>query len=905
MDPSHKAWEGMSVDEVRRLLASNFETGLTHDEVERRSTLYEKNTLVGGKETTLTDKVLNQFKSSLVLILLCAGIITLLLYKLEYIDSYIDSLVIFLAVLINVIIGTLQEERANKAFEKLNASQERHALVVREGKQQNILAENLVPGDVLILQGGYFVPADIRIIEEKDLKINEAALTGEWLAVAKSSEKIAELDAPLAERHNMAWMGTLIESGYGKGLVVATGSSTEIGKIALSLGSIEEQVTPLQKNIQKVAHFLSYVVAATILIIALLGVVRGVDLIDIILIAIAVAVATIPSGLPAAVTVVLAIGMEAILKRGGLVRNLLAAETLGATTVILTDKTGTLTEAKMKLTGLYSFSGIRDKKIVPLDDNKFLLELAVLMSDAFIEEAEDAPGKLTVHGRPIEKAVVMSGLEAGVTQEQLLEECARLDYLQFTSTRRFGASLHKNPKKKTNRLIVSGEPEKLLNAAQFVRIDGKRVKATASEKKKLLATLEENTKQGKRLICITYRDASIDEIPESDSETPELLKGIIFAGFLAFEDPVRSDVSVAIESVKNAGAHVIMLTGDNPETASYIAEQVHITQPGDALVIRGNEIEELNNNELYTKLQTVRVIARATPAHKLRIAQVLKNNGEVVAMTGDGINDAPALRAASIGVSVGSGTEVAKEASDLVLIDNSFSIIVAAIEEGRRIIDNLKKIVAYLLSTSFSEIFVIGGALIVGGPIPLVPAQILWANIVEEGLMSFSFAFEGHDPHAMKRDPRSARAKSILTPKLRRLIILVSVVTGILLVGIYLWLIQTNIPEDELRTIMFACLSLDAIFFSFSLKSFDTPIWKINIFSNKYLLSALVVSIILLILALTWSPLMILLSTTALTSGEITLLIGVGVANLLTIEIIKFFFFERDFIRAQKKTLLS
>jgi Ca2+-transporting ATPase len=893
MDPSQKAWECMSTDEVRRLLAADFTTGLQDDEVARRQELYGMNVLESEKDAGIWGLILQQFKSSLVLILFVAGVVTFFLHE------YVDSLVIFIALAINVVIGTLQEERASKAFEKLNASQERRSIVIRGGKRLNIPTEELVPGDLVLLQGGYFVPADLRVIEEKDLKINEAALTGEWLAVTKGTKQVSH-NTPLAERTNMTWMGTLIESGYGKGIVVATGKNTQIGQIALSLGSIDEQVTPLQQNIAKVARFLSYVVAFALISILLLGLAQGRDLLEMLLIAIAAAVATIPSGLPAAVTVVLAIGMEAILKRGGLVRNLLAAETLGATTVILTDKTGTLTEARMKLTALHSYQGVKTGNVAPTGDNHFVLELAALASDAFVEEDANAPAKLTVHGRPIEKAVLLSGLEAGISQDMLLEEYPRLDYLQFTSARRFSASLHENPHKKTNRMIITGQPELLIDVARFIRFEGKRVKATDHEKKRLLETLEEQTKQGKRIIAIGYRDASIRDIPESDDAAQEILKGIVFGGLLSLEDPIREDVGKAIEEVTEAGARVIMLTGDNPETAHYIASTVGITQPGDELVIRGSEIDEWDDSELYERLQNVRVIARAVPAHKLRIARVLKNSGEVVAMTGDGINDAPALRAASIGVAVGSGTEVAKEASDLVLIDNSFSIIVAAIEEGRRIIDNLKKIVAYLLSTSFSEIFVIGGALIGGAPLPLVPAQILWANIVEEGLMSFSFAFEGRDPHAMKRDPRSAMAKNILTKRLRKLIMLVSIVTGVLLVALYYWLLSRDTPIDELRTVMFVALSLDAIFFTFSLKSLDTPIWHINPFTNRYLLVALFVSIALLLIALVWPPLMTLLSLTPLTPFEKLLLVGVGIVNLITIESLKYLMFGHGFKRHLK-----
>lgn len=879
----------MSLDEVRRTLAVSAEVGLTLEEVARRREVYGRNVLEEQKQRGILSKVLAQFKSPLVFVLLLAGLVTLGL------KEFVDASVIFVALTINIIIGTFQEERASKAFEKLNASQERHAVVIREGKRIQVPSEDLVPGDVVLLEGGYFVPADIRITEEKDLKVNEAALTGEWLAVTKSVETVKQ-NAPLAERSGMVWMGTLIESGYARGVVVAIGSKTEVGDIALSLGTIDEQVTPLQDNIRKVARFLSYVVALALVGILGLGLFRGEPLGEMLLVGIAVAVATIPSGLPAAVTIVLAIGMESILKRGGLVRSLLAAETLGATTVILTDKTGTLTEARMKLASLHSYEGVRTKNETPVGDNRFLLELGVLASDAYIEEGEDAPRKLTVHGRPIEKAVVLSGLEAGVAQDAVLAEYPRLDYLQFTSVRRFGASLHSNPHKKTNRLVISGVPEMLLEKADYIRHEGKRQKMTTHERNLMAALLKEKTSQGKRLIGVAYRDASFEDIPEEGEDAENILKGTIFGGFLAFEDPIREDIATAIADVHGAGAQVIMLTGDNPETAGYIAGQVGITKPGDEYVIRGEEIDDWNDDELYRKLQTIRVIARAVPAHKLRIARVLKSNGEVVAMTGDGINDAPALRAASIGVAVGSGTEVAKEASDLVLLDNSFSIIVAAIEEGRRIIDNLKKIVAYLLATSFSEIFVIGGALIGGAPLPLLPVQILWANIVEEGLMSFAFAFEKKDVHAMERNPRSSESKNIMTRELKLLIVLVSVTTGMLMIGLYYWLLNKGIPLEEIRTVMFVALSLDAIFFSFSLKSLDTPLWKINPFSNRYLLGALGISIVLLFAAILFPPLRDLLSLTPLTYFEKALLIAVGLANLATIEFMKYLFFERKFL---------
>lgn len=889
MDPSHRSWERMRLDEVRRTLATRFDVGLSHDEVMRRFTLYGPNALPRAREHGILSKVLRQFRSPLVFVLLAAGLVTLGLRE------YVDSIVIFLALLINVVVGTLQEERASKAFDKLNASQEKRAIVFRDGARVNCRADELVPGDIVLLEGGNIIPADVRIVEAKELRVNEAVLTGEWLAVEKSPDMVTQT-VPIAEQVNMAWMGTIIESGYGRGVVVATGAKTQVGALARELGTMESETTPLQNNLQRVARFLSYMIVTALSVIFVLGVLRGESVGEMLLMSIAVAVATIPTGLPAAVSVVLALGMEAILKHGGLVRNLLAAETLGATTVILTDKTGTLTEARFKLAALYTAEAVARGRYDLSGDNRALLELAVTASDAYIEESVTAPQELIVHGRPIEKAIVLAGLEAGVVQGQLLAEAKRIDYLQFSSVRRFAASLHAPKHAALHQLIVMGEPETVLSCASTYRNAAREEKLDESMRKRFLKVLEVSASEGKRLIGVGYRYTHDQSIGTNEENVDRrLLEGLVFAGFVAFEDPVRHDVAAAISEVKHAGAQVIMLTGDNPETAKYVAMKTGIIMPGDELVIRGAEIDNWTDDELYGQLQSVRVISRALPAHKLRIVRILKNNKEVVAMTGDGVNDAPALRSASIGVAVGSGTEVAKEASDLILIDNSFSVIVRAVEEGRRIVDNLKKVVAYLLSTSYSELCLIGAALIVGAPLPLLPAQILWANIVEEGLMSFSFAFEGKDPHIMKRDPRSLQSRRIMTRELRSLIFVVSIVTGSILIAVYFWLLAQGLPIEEIRTVMFVALSLDAIFFTFSLKSFDTPVWRINIFSNKYLLVAFATSLAFLFAALSVPILRHFLSLTVLTPGEQLLLLVIGVSNLITIEVMKYIFFGRSF----------
>lgn len=889
----------MTLDELRRVFAVDPTHGLVHETILERRKRYGSNSFSETKKIALWERVLKQLASPLVFILLIAAVIT------SGLGKHVDTIVITIALLINVIVGTLQEERASRAFEALAKSQSRKAIAIREGKRTKIEAADLVPGDIILLEGGYQVPADARIFEEKDLRINEAVLTGEWLPVEKDT-LIPTASVPISEKRNMAWMGTMIESGYGRGMVVSIGDKTEVGKIAASLSEIDESSTPLQINIKKIARFLTIVISVAVVVIFGLGLLRGESPLDIFLLSVAVAVATVPSGLPAAVTVVLALGMEAILKRGGLVRNLLAAETLGATTVILTDKTGTLTEAKMHLRSLHSASSI-DRLVLAGDgentsriktpDDRFLLEAAVLSSDAFIDEEAQEPEKIdvAVHGRPIEKAVILAGLEEGVAQSELSVGNKRLDYLRFESSRRFGASLNALPKHKAHRMYLTGAPETLLLKAKYILRDGKRVAKTDVHTADFEKLFLEMSRKGMRLIGASYKDTDWEDLHESDPDPlrNDLTDKSIFIGVMAFEDPVREDVPAAIKEVKGAGVRVIMVTGDNPETARTIAKEAGIIEDDMALVIRGDEIEAASDAELANLMSKVSVVARALPMHKLRIAKVLRERKEVVAMTGDGINDAPALQAASIGIAVESGTEVAKQASDMVLMGNSFSIIVAAIEEGRRIVDNLKKILAYLLSGSFSEIFVIAGALVVGAPLPLLPTQILWTKIVEEGLMSFSFAFEGKDPEAMKRSPREMETKEILTAEIRKLIIAVSLVTGGFLVILYFILLSLSLPIEEIRTIMFAALSMDAIFFTFSLKSFRLPLWKINPFDNRFLLLALLLSFTALGLALFTPFLAGILSLTPLSFSQLLLLVFIGLFNLATIEVAKYFLFRR------------
>ena len=883
-------WGMLSEDNLILELNTNLERGLSFETADKVRKAVGNNELEDTEHRGLLAQIVDQFKNPLAAILLISGIITFLL------GEFLDTTVIGLALLINIVIGIFQEGRASKAFDVLNAQQTHSATVVRDGVKHTVPASDLVPGDVVILEMGSFVPADVRIIACKDFEVNEAALTGEWIPVPKRAGEQHSKKPSLAEQFNMAWMGTLVANGQATAVVVETGMKTRVGALAESLGSKKERLTPLQQNIRQMASFLIYLIAGAVILVFAFGIFRGESIGEMLLIAIALSVAAMPEGLPAAVTVVLALGMEKILKEGGLVRSLLAAETLGSTTIILTDKTGTLTEAKMVVSEIVTMG---EGEAAP-DKNELMIG-AVLSSDAFIERRDDETGEeaLVVHGRPIEKAILTKGIELGLTQDELKVRFPQKDFLPFSSARRFAASLNETPDGE-QRLYISGAPETLIAGATHAFIDGAVVPMTEELRSQYNAAQEDRSSQGMRVTAIAYRTGDVGSLTteSEDGKTSNHLldKDVVFAGLLIFSDPIRSDVKESIEIVKHAGVRVIMVTGDNPETAYSIASQVGICKEH-GRVVTGTELEDLNDAELTALFKDVSVFARVLPNQKLRIARVLKSNGETVAMTGDGVNDAPALRSADIGVAVGSGTEVAKEASDLVLLNNSFSIIVTAIKIGRTIIDNLKKIATFLISTSFSGIALIGGALVLGMPLPILPTQILWANIVQEGLMSFAFAFEPSEKNVMERDPRVSSSRTILTKELKSLIVLVAAITGGFLIVLYYVLLNImQMPIDEIRTILFVSLSLDALFFAFSIKSFDTPIWKIPLASNKYLLFALGVSIVLLLAAVTLPSLQLLLTTITPDPIMLVILVGIGLFNLLVIEIAKYFTFRNRYV---------
>ncbi|MCK4386852.1 MAG: HAD-IC family P-type ATPase [Candidatus Pacebacteria bacterium] len=863
-----KFWYSLDKTELKEELETDFKNGLQNERVSELQIRDGKNVLIKGKQISFWRKLITHLKSPLIFILIIAGFITLALHH------FLDSIVVFSAVLINLSMGIFQENKADKAFEKLNTAQKKYATVIRGGKQKIILIEELVQGDLVVLTAGVCVPADIRIIKAKNLLVNESVLTGEWAAVEKNARPIQKKDVALAEQFNMLWMGTSVSAGYGKGVVAGVGQNTQLGLISEGLSEFDE-ITPMRRKMGKLVRFLSVLILFSIVAIFLLGVFQGENYADMFLISVAVAVAVIPEGLPIAMTSVLAVGMKEILKKGGLVKNLLASETLGNVSVILTDKTGTITKAKMKLSNIWTLNNTDE-------DKGTTLKMAIISSDAFVEK--DGESELIVRGRPLEKAIVLAGLEQDIHQNELAENNKRIDLQLFASENGYAVSLNRDGSDK-RKIYVSGRPEIMLEKSKFVLRNGRKEKMRADDKKYFQRILRERSNQGMRLTAIAFRTVDWEKIPDS------LPADLVFAGLLAFSDPIREDVKESIQIAKKAGVRVIMLTGDNPGTARKIAEEAGIIKSGGRVLV-GQEIENMGDEELAKVLNEIKVFARMSPSQKLRVSKILKENGEITAMTGDGINDAPALRNASVGIAVESGTEVAKESADLILLGNSFSIIVYAIEEGRRIIDNLKKIVSYLLSTSFSEVFVIGGALLLGFPLPILASQILWINIIEEGLMSFAFVFEPKEKYLKQKDRRISN-QEILTPQLKQMILVIGLITGAFLIMLYFILINLNLPLDRIRTIMFVALSIDSLFFAFSIKSFRKPIWKIKLFSNRFLIFAWLSSFAMIFAALYLPFLQTVLRVIPLGASDLGFLFLIGLFNLALIEIVKFFFFER------------
>jgi P-type Ca2+ transporter type 2C len=820
--------------------------GLTNHEAEHRQQLYGLNELKAEKKISAFRIFLEQFSSPLIWILLFALVVSLFLKETT------DAIVIASIVILNSILGFVQEFRAEKSIEALQRMASPKAKVLRNGKEIKIESKYLVPGDIIILETGDKIPADSRLIEAHSLETQEGPLTGESLPISKNTDELAEKTA-LAERKNMVFSSTVITSGRGKAVVVSTGMNSEVGKIATLITEAHEKQTPLQKKLRELGKYLTIAVVAVAVLVFLAGVIGGKPASVMFLTAIALAVAAIPEGLPAVITISLALGVQKMIKKNALVRKLPSVETLGGVDVICTDKTGTLTHNQMTVRKIYANNTIYDvtgsgyeaKGTFTLD-NKLanplllhqLLKVGLLCNDASFETEK---GKREIMGDPTEAALIVSAEKAGFEQKRVNRENKRVDEITFTSERKIMTTIHDTHEGKLS--YTKGAPDIIINQCNRILINGKVKRLDRFKKKEIILENEKFAKQALRVLGFAYNSGFKKK---EDSEND-----MIFIGLQAMIDPPREEVKESIKKCQDAGIRVIMITGDHITTAKAIAAELGIT--GEAML--GSEIDTANLSKIIHKTS---IFARVNPEHKLEIVKALKKKGHVVAMTGDGVNDAPALKKADIGISMGiSGTDVAKEASDMILTDDNFTSIVNAVEAGRGIFDNIRKFVVYLLSSNLGEVTAIFFASILGLPLPLTAVQILWVNLVTDGLPATALSVDPHAKEIMKRKPKAA-SESILSKSLRWDVLIFGFLIGLGTLILF-WLYQgTGLAKAQ--TIAFTAL----VVFELARIRMIRSEYKLGFFSNKWLVAAIIISILLQLLTI-YTPLAKFFGTEPLT----------------------------------------
>ncbi len=864
--------------------------GLSSAEAKKRLKKYGKNIVKKQKGITLFTIILNQLKSPISYMLFFASIVLLIL------GERIDAGLIFVVFFINIVIGTTQEERSSKAFEKINKIRKHKAIVYRDGKLEPIESQYIVPGDIIFLREGLLVLADLRLISEDDIKVNESTLTGEWLPVSKHQITLSG-EKSVSEQVNMIWSGTSVVRGEGFGCVVETGESTQIGMISKKLSSIVG-VAPLTKDIKRVLKLVISLIVVNLVIIFIFGILENkYELYDLLLTSTAIAVGAIPSGLPAAITLVLALGMQNVFKKGGLVRNLFAAETLGTTTWILSDKTGTVTKGEMSFSKLFNEKEVYTKKDFNNPHMKNILFALLMGTSSKMICAKGGLGN-RMFGEPIEHAIAQAIIDAKIDVNVYCDnELMKTDFIPFSSKRKFSAGIIHDDESDEKKMYIVGDPDTVISMCNSKATSSSTEKLTQEKIKEIKEKIALETRNGARVVAVASAVVKQDKFDpkEKEESVTKISKDITFLAVMSFEDSIRSNIKESISKIRKSNIRFSLVTGDNKETAGYIGRKIGIIDKDSHRVIDGNEFSKMSTDEIYSAAMYTPVFAKMLPNQKLRLIRILQNHGEIVAMTGDGVNDATALEQASVGLSLSDATEVSKESSDIILLENSFDTINAAVLEGRRIIINLKKIIIYLLSTAFSEAIVITGAIIAGFALPLIPAQILWANIIEEAFVGFGFAFEKSKESSSSGNPKSSVYSSIVSKNVSKSILILAVSSGLFLFAILVFLnLFTNASEAEIRTIIFTALSLDSIFFAFSLKNLYGPIKFKNIFDNKELIIAICISLGFLCLALFYVPVRTFLQMTTFPLWFVGMLPVLAILHLLLIEGVKKVFLYKE-----------
>lgn len=849
-------WHNLSAEKVAEELSVLTERGLVNKEVEKRQRKYGKNILKAKKNKSIVTKFFEQFKDFMIITLICAAIISFLVSLLKGEIDFVDPLIIFLIITINALLGTIQEAKAERSLEALKKISAPSAKVLRNGTVSTVDARELVPGDIILLETGHFVPGDARLLTTVNLKVEESSLTGESHPVEKEAACVLPSDTLISDRRNMVMATSVVTYGRGTAIVVHTGMDTEVGHIATLIMDDTAPTTPLQKKLAGTSKTLGIAALLICIVIFVVGVLKNIPIFDMFMTSVSLAVAAIPEGLPAIVTIMLSLGVQRMAKKNAVIRKLPAVETLGSATVICSDKTGTLTQNKMTVTHISSIDG--DEK---LDSHfgKFIFSLSCLCNDSIMQIQKN---KVTLSGEPTETALVMAAYKTGHQKAKLDLTYKRVFEIPFDSQRKLMSTVHRqNDKLATTGNFISitkGAPDILIERCNYLYENGKQVQLTAFKRSLIAKHNQDMATKALRVIAVAYKD--VNSLPDTASSM-NLEKSLTFVGLIGMIDPPREEVRDAVLTCKMAGIKPVMITGDHVSTACAIARELGIMGPHDKAAT-GKELALMDDKKLSEVINHYSVFARVSPEHKVRIVKAFQANGEVVAMTGDGVNDAPALKAADIGCAMGiTGTDVAKNAADMILTDDNFATIVSAVKEGRGIYDNIRKSIHFLLSSNIGEILTIFTAILFGLPSPLLAVQLLWVNLVTDSLPAIALGMEPAEKNIMKRKPLSA-TKGMFSGGLVFKIIFEGIMIGSLsllafVIGIRYFDGNAALTDGTPaigRTMAFCVLSLSQLFHSFNMRS-SFSIFKIGFFTNTKLLLSFIICTFLQIAVVSIEPL--------------------------------------------------
>ncbi|HAT4283077.1 TPA: calcium-transporting P-type ATPase, PMR1-type [Clostridium perfringens] len=865
-------WYKKSKNEILKELDVDEKNGLSSNEALRRLEKYGKNKLVTKKKKTLFKQFLSQLKDVMIYILIIAAIISAFLGEIS------DALIILLVIVINAVIGVVQESKAEKALDALKELSTPKALVKRDGSLKEILSEDIVPGDIVIIDAGRYIPGDLRLIDTANLKIEESAFTGESVPSEKDASFLPDKEIPIGDQNNMAFMSTLATYGRGVGVVVGTGMNTEIGKIAKMIEQEENDETPLQKKLSELGKILGFLAVGICILIFIISFFQGRDLLEMFLTSISLAVAAIPEGLPAIVAIVLALGVQRMVKKNAIIRKLPAVETLGSVSIICSDKTGTLTQNKMTVTTVYTNDSYIKESEFNLNENesKLLVDCMVLCNDATYSEKNQT-------GDPTEIALLESSFKLNILKEKLEKDFKRIDEIPFDSDRKLMTTVNLVDNNKA-RVFTKGALDSILSICNKISINGKLLDFTKEYKAKVLENSNIMSDKALRVLAFAYKDISKENIVLDSLE-----KDLIFIGMVGMIDPPRLEVKDSIKLCKSAGITPVMITGDHKNTAFAIANELGIAE-NISQAITGHEIDKFKEEEFNEKIINYRVFARVSPEHKVKIVKAFKSHGNIVSMTGDGVNDAPSLKAADIGVAMGiTGTDVSKGASDMILTDDNFSTIVSAVEEGRKIYLNIKKSIVFLLSCNLGEILTLFTAILLNWNSPLQPIHILWVNLITDSFPALALGVDKTKEDVMNNPPRNPKESIFVKSDKIQLII-----NGILIGGITLFAFKLGerLYADSLihaQTMAFVVLSVSQLFLSLSLRSNTKSAFSLGLFSNKYLVYSILLGIFLQVIIISISFIANIFKVTPLLLYDWIVVILVSLIPFAINEILKLF----------------